>query len=161
MIGVREHINGLDGFDAVAVAGEVFQIAGQSLGVAGDINDTLWREGDGGRKESLIAAGAGRIHEQNVTGFALGGHVNHEVTCVGTDEADVLHAVQLGVGDRIMHGVPVDLNAQHLPGSFSGNHADGANAAVCVDDRFPAGKSGEFHGLTVEHFGLHRVDLIK
>ena len=161
MIRVREHIDGLDFLDAVAALGEEGEVAGEGFGVAGDIHDALRRERDGGGEERLVAARTRRVHQEDVARLAVFRHVDHEFACVGADKADVLHAVQLRVGDRVAHGVAVDLHAEHLSGGFRGDHADGADAAVCVDDRLTARERGEFHRLAVEHLGLHGVDLVK
>lgn len=161
MVRVREHVDGLDLFDAVAALCEEEQVAGERFRVAGDVDDARRRERDGGGEERLVAARARRVHQEHVAALAVLRHVHHEFARVGADEADVFHVVQLGVGDGVAHGVAVDLHAEHLPGGFGGDHADRADAAVRVDDGLPAGQPGEFHRLAVEHLGLRRVDLVK
>ncbi len=39
MRGMRKEIEGLDGFELVAVLGEDFEVSGQCGGVAGDVDD--------------------------------------------------------------------------------------------------------------------------
>lgn len=161
MVRVREHVDGLDLFDAVAALCEEEQVAGERFRVAGDVDDARRRERDGGGEERLVAARARRVHQEHVAALAVLRHVHHEFARVGADEADVFHVVQLGVGDGVAHGVAVDLHAEHLPGGSGGDHADRADAAVRVDDGLPTGQPGEFHRLAVEHLGLRRVDLVK
>jgi len=161
MVRVREHIHGLNLFHLVVVPCQVFEVAGEGLRVAGDVHDAPRCEGHGGGEEFLVAAGAGRVHQQYIAFLAVCSHIHHEFAGVRADEADVLHAVQLRVHDGIAHGVAVHFHAQHLSGGLSSDHADGADAAVSVDDGLLAGQPGKFHRLAVEHLGLHRVDLVE
>ena len=161
MIRMREHVDGLDLLDAVAALCEKMQVARERFGVAGDVDDALRRERDGRGEKRPIAARARRVHQEHVAVLAVLRHIHHKFARVGADEADVFHVVQLGVRDGVAHGVPVYLDAEHLPGGFGDDHANRADAAVRVDDRLAAGEACKFHCLAVENLGLHRVDLVE
>ena len=44
---------------------------------------------------------------------------------------------------------------------IAGNHADGSDSAVSINNMFLPCKSGRFNGLFIKHFRLNRIDLIK
>ena len=69
----------------------------------------------------------------------------------------IFYAVVLCVADGVPDGVPVHFHAHHLPGLVRGRQADGADAAVGVEDDFFAGEVGGIDGQPVEHGGLDGV----
>lgn len=71
------------------------------------------------------------------------------------------YVVVLCVADGVPDGVPVHFHAHHLPGFVRGRQADGADAAVGVEDDFFAGEVGGIDGQPVEHGGLDGVHLIE
>ena len=46
MLCMREHINAPDLFYLIAVFSKGDKVAGEGLGVAGDVNNALWRKGN-------------------------------------------------------------------------------------------------------------------
>ena len=161
MFRVREHIDRLDARDAVAVPGEIAQIARERLRIARHVHHPLRPDGRDGGQKALVAAGARGIEDDDVGVFAGLGHVLQEVARVGGVEADVVRAVRLRVADRVAHGVAVVFHADHARGVPAREDADRAGAAVGVHDGFLAGQPGVVKRRAVEHLCLHGVDLVK
>ena len=161
MLRMREHIDRLDALDAVAVPGEVAEVARERLRVARHVHHPLRRHGRDGGEKALVAAGARRVEDDDVGVLAGFGHALQEVARIGGIEADVIRAVSLGVADRIAHGVAVILHADHARGIPAGENADRAGAAVGVHDGLRAGQPRVFERRAVEHLRLDGVDLIK
>ena len=102
-----------------------------------------------------------RVHKDHVCPLACGGSLADPLGGIGGKEAGVFHIVVPCVADGIPDGVPVHFHAHHLPGLVRGRQADGADAAVGVEDDLSAGEAGGVHGQPVEHGGLDGVDLIE
>ena len=41
MVGLGEHVEGVDGFDFITLLSETFEVAGEGAGVAADVDDVL------------------------------------------------------------------------------------------------------------------------
>ena len=54
MVGVGEHVDGLNFGKSVAVFNQILDIARLRVGVAGDVYDALWRQAAGRAKELLV-----------------------------------------------------------------------------------------------------------
>lgn len=161
MVGHWEHIHGLDLLDFVAVLSEVLQVAGEGLGVAGDIDHLLGSKSADGAHEVLVASGAGWIHEYGVHLLAFGGHIHHELAGISVIEVDIFGIIHFCVADGILDGVGIHLNTNDISGLLGGDDADGADSAVGIDDGLLAGKLGIFDGCAIEDFSLDGVDLIE
>ena len=60
MLGIGEHVHGLDAADAVAALTEQVQVTGKGLRVAGDVDNAPGRGFQQGSDKAPVAAGAGR-----------------------------------------------------------------------------------------------------
>lgn len=161
MFRVGEHVHRLDARDAVAVPGEIAQVARERLRIARHVHHPLRPDGRDGGEKALVAAGARGIEDDDVGVLAGLGHALQEVARVGGVEADVVRAVRLRVADRVAHGVAVVLHADHACGIPAREDADRAGAAVGVHDGLFAGQPGIVERCAVEHLRLHGVDLVK
>ena len=65
------------------------------------------------------------------------------------------------VGFRVLHRVRVQLDADHLVRVPAGDHADGADAAVGVQERPLSMQARQLHRLGVKLFRLFREHLVK
>ena len=93
----------------------------------------------------------GRVHEDDIGLLARVGGFPYPCGGVSGKEAGVFYAVVLCVADGVPDGVPVHFHAHHLPGLVRGRQADGADAAVGVEDDFFAGEVGGIDGQPVEN----------
>ena len=89
---MREHIDWLDALDAVAVPGEVAEVARERLRVARHVYHPLRRYGRDGGEKALVAAGARRVEDDDVGVLAGFGHALQEVARIGGVEADIVRA---------------------------------------------------------------------
>ena len=87
-------------------------------------------QGDEGGRRTL----PGRVHEDDVGLLARVGGFPDPCGGVSGKESGIFHAVVLRVADGVPDGVPVHFHAHHLPGLVRGRQADGADAAVGVED---------------------------
>ena len=161
MLGVREHVHGLNLRHAVVVGGEIVEIARERFRVAGDVHDALRREPAQRREKALVAARARRVKDDHVGTCAALRHALQKLPGVGGVEPHVVRRVALRVLDGVAHGVAVALHADDFLGAAAGENADGAGAAVSVDHRLRSGQPGELQRLAVEHLRLHGIDLVK
>ena len=69
--------------------------------------------------------------------------------------------IDFGIGDRIPDGFSVQFHTDDLLCVVAGDHADGADSAVGIDDRLFSGKAGVFDGFSIDHFRLFRIHLIE
>ncbi len=161
MLGKREHVHrhGLDSF--VPSLDQDSRVPGQGLWVAGDVHDGFRLQGQYGIQELHVAAGAGRVHHQHVQRETLLRHLYHETPRIVTEELRVRHPVELGVLLRIPDGVGVQLHADELLHMVRCAQADGACAAVGVQQRLLPGEAGVFDGGAVEDLRLPGVDLVE
>lgn len=161
MICVWEHINGSGKLGAVAAAMQKFKIASKRFGVARNVHNAFRTEPEYGFEKLLITSRAGRIHEHDVNMCLLRGHLNHIFAGIRCREPAVFDFVAVCICNGIPHGIPVQLNTDHLLCVGTGNQADGADSAIGVQNGFLSGKTGEFDGRGIQIFRLHRIDLIK
>ena len=161
MCAVGEHIHRREALGAVAFLGQEREIAGHRLGVAADVDDALRGHAghtlDEGGRRTL----PGRVHEDDVGLLARVGGFPYPCGGVSGKETGVFYAVVLCVADGVPDGVPVHFHAHNLPGLIGGRQADGADAAVGVEDDFFAGEVGGIDGQPVEYGGLDGVHLIE
>ena len=161
MLGVWEHVHGLNLRHAVAVGGEIVEIARERFRVAGDVHDALRREPAQRREKALVAARARRVEDDHVGTCAALRHALQKLPGIGGVEPHVVRRVALRVLDGVAHGVAVALHADDFLGAAAGENADSAGAAVSVDHRLRSGQPSELQRLAVEHLRLHGVDLVK
>ena len=155
----RKHIDGLDFLCLVAERFEDGEVTGEAGGVAGDVDDAVGVHVGEGLEDSLGAAGARRVDDDDIGAHALFVEARHDFCRIADDEfgvADVVVArVLLGVEDGRLD----DLDAVDFAGLLSERQRDCAGAAVGIDDSLLALEVREFQGLVVEDFRLLRIDL--
>ena len=161
MLGVGEHIDGLEEGDAVAALLQQGKVTRLCFGAAADVDDAAGRQPDGGGEKLRRAAAAGRVHQEDIEGEVLFGGGEQPAGGIGGDKADIFDPVFLSVANGVPHGGGVLLHADDLARPRRGDHADGADAAVGVQHPFPAGEGSRRDGAAVQHLGLGGVDLVK
>ena len=114
MFRLREEIDGAELGGVPAEAGEGGDVAGKGFGVTADIDNTLRAHFVYGGNTLRGAAGAGRVHEHHVRPVAVLGQLLHILPGVPGGEPAVLDAVEAGVGNGVLHRVPVYLHAYDL-----------------------------------------------
>lgn len=93
MVGVGEHVYGLNFFGAIAALCKKIKVARERFRVTRDVYDASRCKCERAGEKRGVAAGARRIHEKYVAVFTGVCHIYHEVACIGTDEADIFHTV--------------------------------------------------------------------
>ena len=161
MAGMGEHIDGGKALGAVAFMGEEGKVTGHGLGVTADIDHPFRGHPDDALDELRGRAFPGWVHKNHVGTLSGVGGFPDPCGSVGGKEPGIFDAVVLGVADGVMDGIPVDLDADDLLRLAGGGQADGADAAVGVQNRFLTGQLGGINGEAVENGGLDGVDLIE
>jgi len=162
MARVGEHVDRLHELQRVTRPREVAHVADLRLGVAADVDDARGRQPHERIEELGGRPRARRVHEHDVGPFARIRHAAHEIARVGRDEPGVLHPVVPRVVARVADGRLDRVHAHDLRGAALGrDEADGAGAAVGVDDALRAVQARERDGALVEHGGLHGVHLVE
>ena len=133
-----KHVYGLYFLHPVmAVLCQKIQIPRHCFGVAGNVNHPFGRHFYQRAQKLLAAAGARRIHKDDVAALVLVGARFHEIARVALVEADVLQLVQLRVADGVAYRVSVQLHADNSAGALlCRDDADGADAAVGIEHGF-------------------------
>ena len=161
VLGVGEHVDGLDASDLIAFAEEL-QVAGLGGGVAADVDDFAWRRGEELGDHFLVHAGAWGVGDHYV-GSAVGGdevggeHLRH----VAGVEAGVVEAVEAGVGFGVGDGLLDIFDAYHLAAFVGEEEGYGAGAGVEVVEGVGGLKFSEFGHETVEALRLGGVGLVE
>lgn len=157
--GHGEHVDGLDFLGFVAELLEDGEVAGEAGGVAGDVDDAVGVHVGEGLEDSLGAAGARRVDDDDIGAHALFVEARHDFCRIADDELSVADVVVAGVLLCVEDGRLDDLDAVDLAGFLREEQRDRAGAAVGVDDGLLALEVREFQRLVVKDFGLLRVDL--
>ena len=105
-----EHIAGSYFSCDISAIREIFQIARERRGVAGNINHTLGLHLRDGLNKLLTASLPRRVENHNIRRYALLSELLCRCRRVGTDKARVLHTVAFGVELRVTHSVGNDFN---------------------------------------------------
>ena len=141
------------------------EVAGEGFGPAGNVNDPGGVHGNCSPDEFGCGALAGWIHEKDqaaaVPVGAVGGHGGEGFSGVGTEKADVLKTVPLGILPGVADCIFIEFDGQNVLCRAGGGHADGADAGVGIDHGGLLGESGEIDGFLVEFFGHQGVNLIE
>lgn len=164
MLRPREQIHRLHLFRAVPLCLQPLGVPGGGGRVAADIDHPLGIHLDNSRKGGFIAAFAGWVEDDDVRAQALSREAGGGSTGVGAEKA------ALG-GDGVAHpgGICLsafnrfwyDLHPHQLPAVVYHRKADGAHAAVEVEQDIVRLKLGVFGSDAVEALGSQRVDLIE
>ena len=142
MLGVREHVDGRDALDAIAVSAKNREVTGLGDHVATHIDDARGARLRGGVEELGRGAGAGRVEDDGVKGgcaLMLGGRGEPCRRVSGYEAATVSKAIGPRVALCRSDGVLDALDARDLHvcaflGSrMSSADADGARTAVGVE----------------------------
>lgn len=161
MLRAGEHVHGRGAQGPEPVLGQVGEVAGEGGGIAGDVHHALGRKRADGAQEVLVAAAAGRVHEEHVERLPRFGHAQQEAARVCAVELRVADAVPARVPRRILYGGRVELHADQARAAVRGTQPDGADAAIGVQDRLRPLEAGVVQGARIEALGLLRIDLIK
>ena len=164
MLRSRKQIHGLHLLSAIPMLSEPRGIAGGGGGVAADVDHPAGGHLDDGGKGRLIAALAGRVEHNDVRPQALGGEAGSGLAGIGTEEAalggdGIAHPGGIGFGT--VDGLGNDLHADQLTAVAGHREADGAHAAVEIEQDIVRLKLGVFGSDAVEALGSQRVDLIE
>ena len=109
----------------------------------------------------LFHAGAGRVKENHISLFTSFGHVIDEIPRVSFVKPGIADTVVLRVLHGVFYRIRIQFHADDLSGFFRRAKPDGSDAAVGVDNRFPAGKAGKFQRRPVQPLRLSGIDLEK
>ena len=135
MWGVGEHVDGLDGCDAV-VGIEVVQVAGLGGGIARDVDDATGSGIENRLDDIGVHAGTGRIGDDDVRASVLGDKlVGEYVLHIAGIEQGVGDAVDVGVDLGILDGLGDVFDANDLTGLTGHEIGDGACAGREVVDQ--------------------------
>lgn len=164
MLRPRKQIHRLDLLGAVALCFQPLGVSCGGGGVAADVDDPAGGHGDDGGKGGLVTAFAGRVEDDDVGVEALGGELRCGFARVGAEEATsggngFAHAGRVGLG--AVDGFRDDLHADERAAAVHHRKADGAHAAVEVQQKVVRLELSVFCGDAVELFGGEGVDLIE
>ena len=101
-----EHVDGLEGVDAVLVF-ELSEVVGQAEGVAGDVDEPGGRAFQQRVDKARGEAAAGRIDNDAIE---VGSTIFQKIGGVPCFEGDVFHSIEAGVGDGVSHGFRVEFH---------------------------------------------------
>ena len=161
MLGVGEHIDGLDAGHVVAV-GEQLEVAGLGGGVAADIDYLARGDSEELADDFLVHAGARGIGDDDIGGAVEGDEVVGEyVGHVAGEELGVVEVIEGGVDFGVVNGF-LDIFDAHDAAAHRGDElGDGAGAGVEVIDGVGGLEVGELGHEGVEALGLNGVGLIE
>ena len=139
-------------------------IPGGGGGVAADIDHPAGGHGDDSGKGCFVTAFAGRVEHHNIRVQALGGKLRGRLTSIGAEETalcgyGITHAGSIGLG--AFDGLRHDLHADELPAMVCHGQANGAHAAVEVQQQVIRGQLSIFCGNAIELLSGQSVDLIE
>ena len=164
MLRSREQIHRLHLFRAVPLCLQPLGVPGGGGRVAADIDHPLGIHLDNSRKGGFIAAFAGRVEDDDVRAQALSREAGGGSAGVGAEKA------ALG-GDGVAHPSGIclsafnrfwyDLHTHQLPAVVYHRKADGAHAAVEVQQQVVRGELGILGRDAVELLSGQCVDLIE
>ena len=115
-----------------------FGIPGGGGGVAADIDHPAGGHGNDSGKGCFVTAFAGRVEHHNIRVQTLGGKLRGRLTGIGAEEAalcgyGITHAGSIGLG--AFDGLRHDLHADELPAMVCHGQANGAHAAVEIQQQ--------------------------
>ena len=137
------------------------QVAGEGFGITRDVDDAFGRERTDAFHKGDGAAGARRVHDDDVRLFAVSGQSEQKLGRVRADEAHIFDAVELCVASGVGNGIGVQLDGQYLPRRYGREHADGADPRVGVDHAVAGLQLRKFQRLTIKEFCTLVIDLIE
>ena len=160
----REHIHRLHFLHTVAFAGQAGGVAGGGGGVAADVDQAAGGHLEDGGQGGLVAALAGRVHDDDVGGQAPGGQAAGGLTGVGAEKAalgrnGVAHPGRVGFGT--LDGLGDHFDAHQGAAAPGHGQTDGAHPAVEVQQQVVGGRGGVGGGHAVKLFGAGSVDLVE
>ncbi len=161
VLGVREHVDGLDAAHAVA-GGEHLQVARLGGGVAAYVYDFAGLHVEELLHYFLVHAGAWRVGDDDVGALVAGDEF-------GGEHFGHIAGVEEGVGDVVVCGVFAGghdrvfnvFDADDLFALAGQEEGDGAGAGVEVVDHIVGTHLRELGHIAVEPLGLRRVGLVE
>ena len=164
MLRPRKQIHGLHFFCAIPILLQPCGVAGGSGGVAADVHHPAGSHAYHGGEGSLVTALAGRVQHYDIRVQPLSGELGGSLPGIGAEKAalggyGLAHAGGVGLG--ALNGLRHDLHANQLPALIGHGKADGAHAAVEIQQRIIRGKLRVLRGNAVQPLGSQCVDLIE
>ena len=164
MLRPRKQIDRLHLFRMISLFFQPLCVPRGGGGVAADVDDPAGGHLDDGGEGGLVAALAGRVEDDDVRVEALGGELGRGFARIGAEEAafggnSAAHAGGVGLG--ALNGFGDDLHADELAAAVCHREADGAHAAVEVEQEVLRLELGVVGGDAVQPLGGESVDLIE
>lgn len=164
MLRPRKQIDRLHLFRMISLFFQPLRVPRGGGGVAADVDDPAGGHLDDGGEGGLVAALAGRVEDDDVWVEALGGELGRGFARIGAEEAafggnSAAHAGGVGLG--ALNGFGDDLHADELAATVCHREADGAHAAVEVEQEVLRLELGVVGGDAVQPLGGESVDLIE
>lgn len=156
---LREHVHRLDGGQLVAAGQQHFAILRQGGRIAGNVDEPLRLGGEDGSQQTLVAAGARRVDDDDVGAVAVLHPAGKQRFGFSGIEGGVRAAAALSILAGVIDGLRDNLDPAHLGRIRGQPEGDRARPAVGVDDPFPPAQGrGHAHRL-VQLQRLLRVEL--
>lgn len=153
MRGVREHVDGADGFHLVELL-ELDHFAGEVLVVAGHVDNAFRLGGDNVGQRFVHHAGARRVEDDDV------GAELHPVEGFGFNVMEFyVDVVELGVNASVADSIRYKFNTDCLLSLASHGHGEETGAAVQIEERLICKITGEVADCCEEHWRGVRVGL--
>ena len=102
MIGLGEHVKGVDALQGVAGFAQMLQVAGEGAGVAGNVDDLLWVKVNQGLAGAGIQPSPGWVQHDQVDRFELIDQTGQNRLNLSFIEADMIKLIQ--IADKIKTG---------------------------------------------------------
>ena len=157
----REHITGSYFFYRIILLGEELEVAGEGGGVAADVDHPVGRHLHDGVDQLRGQPLSRRVDNNHVRSDALFPELFGGICRVAAEESRVTNAVVGGVALGVFDRLGDDLDADQRLAFVRHGQADGARAAVQVEQRFAAGQLSIFLRLRVQALCLGAVDLVE
>lgn len=155
---LREHINRLQILHAIVTL-QIVDVLRKRRRITRHIHKSLRFDFLDGVEEFAVAADPWRVDDDDVGAPAFLFPFGHEVFGAADVVVGVVDAGCFGVLFGVVDSFFDDVHSPDFFGSVCEPEADGADAAVSVDDFFVAGEGGGFLGFSVELARLERVEL--
>ncbi len=139
-----EHVHRRGDFDEVSSRSKEREVAGEGGGVAGDVDDVRRGEAEEGVDEGFFAAFARGVEDDD--GLFAGEIGWREGLGAGGAVAGRGDGVELGVAEGVLDGALADFEAEDALGKVGQVEADGAGAAVDVEEERDARGGGRCVG---------------
>lgn len=135
---MREHVDRRHVGDAIiGMLDDVFQIPGQSRGIAAHIDEILRAEADDIRECVRMHAISWRIDDKEVRFFSFLCELLQEILDFGIDADHVRHSVQHRIGPGILTRLLDNLNAVDLLEILRQDQSDSPGSSIEIEGELP------------------------